>query len=201
MKTWLFKPFERMAGGPALVTGLLAIVVTAWAAHHAGGHTGSVVSLQIGAPLRFSTLITHGLVNWLCAAVLLWAVGHWLTSSRYRILDLFGTQALARWPLLPPMLLLLIPSYRQAMETRAQRLTEATLQAPGQVTADMALLGDALFMFAMSIPLLLAVIWVVWLAFHGYALVFNLKGARAVLAFIGALVAAVILSTLINTLL
>jgi len=71
MKTWLLRPFERIAGAPALLLGLLAIVLTAALASHSGLRIDGVVDLQIGQAAPVWALILQGLANWLCLGLML----------------------------------------------------------------------------------------------------------------------------------
>lgn len=198
MTTWLFKPFNRLAGGAALTAGLAAILLVAVIGWLAGIHADGVLDLHFGPDLPLWRFMVQGLVNWICLALMLWAVGHWLTATRYRVLDLFGTQALARWPLLLAVLPMSIPAYRRTGNELAAKLLESAPEETAQLAADPAFLGDALLVTAGAVPVLLAIIWMVWLMYHGFALVFNVKGSRAVLGFIGALLAAELVSKLIH---
>ncbi len=63
--------------------------------------------------------------------------------------------------------------------------------------ASAAYLFDALWLTALSLPVLVALVWMIWLMFHGFALVCNLKGLSAVFGFIGALVFAEVASKLL----
>ncbi len=194
MKTWLFRPFDRMAGAPALGLGLLIIAVTALVARRAGLHTDGVLDLNFGPEVALWVLVAQGLINWLCLSVLLLFTGLWLSKGRFRLIDLIGTQALARWPMLLATLWYSIPGIGQSIEASTTRLLATMPDQPTEVIAPVEYLFDAMWLMLLSLPILAAIVWMVWLMYHGYRLVTNLSGHRAVLSFIAALVIAEVLS-------
>ncbi len=194
MKNWLFKPFERIADGSALAIGLFVITLTAVLAWRAGLHTNGVIDLHFGPGVGLWLLIVQGLINWMILSLILLAVGKWVSSGRFRTLDLFATQALARWPLLIGAVWMSIPGVGAAIESRTARLMEQMPEQPGQVIAPVEYMLDAMWLLLMSLPVMAAIAWMIWLMFHGYALVANLRGTRAFFSFAGALVAAEICS-------
>ncbi len=187
MKTWLFQPFSRIAGPLSLGIGIAVLVATAtigwwWR----GVYTDGVIDLHIGGAAPFPQFLMLAAISWLTMSVTLLVVGHWLTSTNYRIVDLFGTQAIARWPLLPAALIIGMPPYRRAL----QESTNAVMLAGGGAGSDIAVV------LVLSLIPMAAVVWMVWLMFHSYTLVFHLKGSRGVWSFALALVAAEVLSKL-----
>src|SRR6218665_1367606 len=100
MKTWLFNPFERLAGWPALLYGLLIIVVTALVACGGGIHLDGVVDLHVAEQVSLSGSLLEGLINWLCMVLFVYLAGLLFSRSSIRFIDVLGTQALARFPFL-----------------------------------------------------------------------------------------------------
>ncbi len=194
MKTWLFKPFERLAGGPALVVGLALITVTAMLAWRADLHTDGVLDLHFGPSVAWWKLMLQGLINWLSLALLLLVFGRWLSRGQFRSLDLLGTQALARWPMLLGVIWLSIPSVASQIESRTIALMAAIPDDPSQVMGPAEYLLDAIWLTVLALPTLAMLAWMIWLMYHGYTLVTNLRGQRAVFSFIGALIAAEVIS-------
>ncbi len=190
MKVWLFRPFDRVAGGPALGLGLAVITITALLAWRAGLHTDGVLDLHYGPRVAAWVLLAQGMINWLILGMLMLLAGKWLGSGRFRLIDLFGTQALARWPMLLGAAWLSIPWVAEQLQTRAARLMETL---PSQAEPFIAP-ADVSWLLVLSLPGLAAVIWMVWLMYHGFALVTNLRGPRAVLGFIAVLAVAEIAS-------
>lgn len=197
MKTWLLKPFDRVAGGPALLTGLIVLLLTAGLAWHNGLQTDGVLDLHFQTELSLIDLLVQGLINWLVLSVCLLIAGRWLSKTKFRSLDLFGTQALARWPMLLAVIYLSIPALGGRIEALTLRLLEAMPTEPDQVMASSEYLLDALWLTLISLPLMACVIWMIWLMYHSYALACNLRGQRAFFSFAGALLLAEILSKLL----
>ncbi|AKS42469.1 hypothetical protein [Wenzhouxiangella marina] len=193
MKTWLFKPFEKVAGGASLGLGLLIIVSTALLAWSRSLHTDGVLDLHFGPASPLWVQLSQGLIAWLSLSLVLWAAGLWLGRGGFRPIDLFGTQALARWPMLVAVAYLSIPPLRAEIERRTVELM-AALPQPGEGMASTAYLADALWLTALSVPMLVMMVWMLWLMYHGYALVTDQKGQRAFFGFFGALVVASILA-------
>lgn len=194
MKTWLFRPFERIAGGPALVLGLIVILITAWWAARGGLQTDGVLDLHFKPDAGVFQLIVQGFINWLSLSLALLAAAGWLSRGRFRVLDLLATQALARWPLLLGVGYLSIRPIAEAIEQGTARMMAAMPEDPSQVMAPPELLLDAMWLMLISLPLLVLIGWMIWLMYHAYSLVTDLKGQRGVFSFVGALVAAEILS-------
>lgn len=197
MKTWLFRPFDRIAGGAALTLGLVIIAVTATLAGLTNLHTDGVFDLHFGPEVPFWVPVIQGLINWLCMGLVLYGLGRWLGATRFRAIDLFGTQALARWPMLIGVAYMAIPGISGRIETYTTRLMAAIPDDPSKVMASSEYLLDAMWLMVISLPVMAATLWMIWLMAHGYALVTNLKGQRVVFSFIGGLVGAEILSKLL----
>ena len=194
MKTWLFRPFERIAGALALGLGLLLLLVTAWLASRAGLITDGVLDLHFAPQAGLVDLIVQALINWLSLSLMLLAAAWWLSRRRFRLLDLFATQALARWPMLIGVAYLSIPAVSAEINEETARLLDAMPEDPGQVMAPAGLMLDAMWLMLFSLPVLATMAWMIWLMYHAYALVSDLKGQTAVFSFIGALVLAEIIS-------
>ena len=194
MTRYLFKPFDRIAGGPALGLGLFVIALTALLAWNSGLVTDGVLDLHFAPTANPGITLLQGLINWLSISLLLLLMGRWLSKSRFRTLDLLGTQALARWPVLLGVAFLSIPWVNREINARTQALMSAMPDDPSMVMASSEYLLDAMWLTVLSLPLLAMLVWLVWLMYHGYALVTNQRGQRAVFSFIGALIAAEILS-------
>jgi hypothetical protein len=194
LKTWLFKPFDRIPGNLALGLGLGVLAVTALLAWRAGLHTDGVIDLHFGPSVAFWAVMIQGLINWLSLSILLLLAGRWLGRARFSALDLSGCQALARWPMLIGVIWLSIPPIGGAIERRTASMTAAMPDQPGQVIAPIEHMLDAMWLLVLSLPVLAAIAWMVWLMYHAYTRITGLRGARAVLSFAAALVVAEMLS-------
>ena len=115
MRLWLFNPFHYVAGVQALAAGVVIIFAT--------GALAALSNSRLDGVLDFHTRgagqgplwppVTDGLMAWLIMGILLLIGGKVISSSRIRALDIFGTQALARFPQLITAIFALQPGPRR----------------------------------------------------------------------------------------
>ena len=96
--TWLFNPFYYIAGGQALAIGIVAILAGSLCNALTNSHFDGVLEFHTGALTQWWTYWVEGPIDWLVMSGLLLAGGKLLSQSRIRVLDVAGTQALARMP-------------------------------------------------------------------------------------------------------
>ncbi|MGY6553183.1 MAG: hypothetical protein ACXIUM_01545 [Wenzhouxiangella sp.] len=197
----LLRPFDRIPAPSALVLGVSAILITAVLAAALGLQTRTVLELQFvdgGTVLR---LLVQGILNWLSLSLALILTARWLQAPAFSSFRLLSFQAAARWPLLLSVGYLSIPPLGQQIRELTQRLSGAMPSEPGQVMADAIYMADAMVLTLLGVPLLVFMVWTVWLMFHGYQRATGLHGQRAVFSFAGGLVAAWVLSRSLSVLL
>lgn len=185
--TWLFNPFAYVAGWQALLIGLITILIAGYVGSLSNTHFDGVLDTHSGraAPLWF--FLTTGIINWLCMSVVLWAFGKGSSKGAFRAIDLFGTQALARWPSVLTALACLAPAYTRFTHTlielsRTQKIPDTF--AP----MDAVIFGLVIFVT------LLALCWMVRLMYMSYKVSCDPAKERAVKTFIIGLIIAEILS-------
>ena len=172
---WLFNPFIRLGGARALAIGLGAVVLTGLAAAGGGVHLDGLLDFHPGYRVPFWVPIVEGLVNWLVFTALLAPV-LFVAPRNVRLIDVAGTQALARWPLLPAALASLPPTVRQGNEALVAAASEGRLVTPEGATLAAGALAGA------------CGIWMVWLMWKAFAIACNQRGPRAGAWFAAALV-------------
>jgi len=185
----LFRPFGYVAGAQSLALGLAAIVAAGSLGRLSSMHFDGVLDIHTGRPAPLSVFLYEGIVDWLALSIALFVLGRFVSRAGFRALDLFGTQALARWPtILASFVALAPPCRRLAASIAAQALQ------PGALPADRTdvILGGLLFFAA-----LLAIVWMVALMYHSYSLCCNLRGPRAALSFLVAVVVSEIVAKLV----
>jgi hypothetical protein len=187
MSQWLFNPFRFIAGFQALVIGLAIILIGGFIGWLGNTHFDGVLDVHIGlgAPLRI--FLAEGLINWGCMAIPLFFFGLIVSHSAFRVIDVFGTQALARWPYIIVAIAMLPDANRRVLEYIMSRLTQ-TAPAVSVGSIDV-----FVFAFAMIVGIL-TIIWVVALMYRAYAVSCNIKGAKAIITFIISLIGAEVLS-------
>lgn len=184
---WLFNPFRFVAGYAALIAGLGIILLSAIIGWLGRTHFDGVLDVHTGPEAPLWLFMAEGLVDWICMAVPLYLFALVFSRSAVRIADVFGTQALARWPYLITALALLPDANRRVLE-QLMSMAGPTSQPPAINGFDL-----VIFVAAMAVTVLM-VVWMVALMYKAYTLSCNLKAAKAIVSFIISLVGAEILS-------
>lgn len=173
--TWLVNPFHFVAGGQALGAGLAAIVVAGLVASVSDSHFDGVLDFHTGLAAPFWLPVAEGLIDWLVLGVLLFLAGLVLSRTKFRAVDVFGTQALARWPTLLMALAALLPGYRQ--------------QSARFAAFDFSLVpAYAPEFFTTLLVVFIAILWMVVLMYRAFAVSCNVSGGRAIGLFVFALI-------------
>lgn len=181
LQTWIFNPFHFLAGGQALALGLAFIFAAGLLGWTVNGHLDGVLDFHVGRQAPVWLFLAEGFIDWLSLALVLWGAALLLSKTRYRVLDVFGTQALARVPALLTMGAACLPGF----QTQAMRLAAGNFAI---IPAEMA---------AFIVGMLLTVAFVIWmiiLMYRGFAVSCNVSGGKAIGAFIVALLVAEVIS-------
>jgi hypothetical protein len=187
LKHWLLNPFIYVAGEKALGIGVAAVLTAGLIGYFSRTHFDGVLDVHTGSPAPLWLFLSEGVVDWLCLSVVLWVLGMIVSKTSFRALDLFGTQALARWPTLLISVIALIPSYTRFLEQLTRQLLNPGAGADLHPT-------DAVFGSVILLLMVLLIVWMVLLAYKSYAISCNLAGGKAIVSFIGGLILAEIAS-------
>ena len=185
--TLLFNPFYYLAGAKALALGLAAILLAGFVGALSLTHFDGVLDTHVGgrAPLWF--FLSEGIIDWLCMAALLLVAGAIISKTTFRVIDVLGTQALARWPSPLLGLISVSPGFHRFASYLIQHLSKAETETSFQFT-------DAAMFFAVLIATALLTAWVVVLMYQAFSVACNVRGGKAIGAFIGALFLAEVIS-------
>jgi len=184
---WLFNPFKFVAGYKALLSGSGIILISAFIASLGNTHFDGVLDVHIGLEAPLWCFFAEGLINWVCVAVPLLFFGLIVSRSSFRVIDVLGTQALARGPYLIAAVVMLPDANRRFGEYLTARLFQS-----GPAVA-INYVDVLIFAFAIILIILMAV-WMVALMYRAYAVSCNIKGAKAIATFIVSLIGAEVLS-------
>ncbi len=174
--SWLYNPFIQIAGTGSLWWGLLLMLVTAFLGGLNNVHYDGVIDIHAGMPAPLTFFILESIVSWLLFSVFLLIAAKVLSQSKVRAIDIFGTQALARYPYFLISLISFIPYFH--FEFTGMPDLSASLIIFGLIS-------------------LVFTIWTVILMYNAYSVSANLKGTKAVVSFIVALVIAEVLFKII----
>jgi len=185
--TWLFNPFHYIAGVWALIIGIGLILIAGFIGSFGNWHFDGILDTHRYPPAPFWSFFISGLMNWAIMGLLLTLAGMITSKSRFRVVDVFGTQALARFPMIISTSILYIPAFNKFMEQLLEHCFD---------TLDFILKnkGDFTLLLVVVILILLMIIWMVYLMYQAFSVSCNVKGIKAITIFIAALVIGEIIS-------
>lgn len=179
---WLFNPFVRIGGWASLAAGLAGIV--------AAGLVAAAAELRFDGLLDMSPMgnvptylpIVEGLINWIAIVAVSALIARFFGGgSNVRLLDVAGTLALARAPLLLAASICTVPWIRDSLDSDVILQSRDLISlVPGMLIGVLAILAC----FAWSIVLM-------WKAFSITA---DMKGLRGAAFYIAALAAGELIS-------
>jgi hypothetical protein len=184
--TLLFNPFVYIAGAKALLLGLAAMLLAGLIGSLSNTHFDGVLDTHTGAHAPLWFFLSEGIIDWLSLAVVLLIIGSIISRTSFRIIDVVGTQSLARWPSLFLGLLMLPKAIQRFSNQLVEQLTKQ-----GKVEFNTT---DAVVFSAVVIAMIPVVCWMVVLMYKSYSVSCNVKGGKAIGTFIGGIILAEILS-------
>lgn len=104
--SWMINPFQKIAGLQALVLGLLVIlslsIIGTYARVYFAGvldclNAANLKHLQVMMP-NFKLLLMQNIIDWLVLSTVFLIAALLLKQKRIRVIDFYGTVALARFP-------------------------------------------------------------------------------------------------------
>ena len=160
-----FNPFERIAGWQALFLGIIVMALTAIIGKINQIAFNGVLDVHGGASFSFSASFIMQAVDFLALFLTMWLAGVCFSKSKIRAIDIAGTMALARTPMLALVLICFLPVFPKDIFDILRSVIFAVI----------------------AIPL---TVWMIALMYNAYTVSCHLKGSRAVWSFIGALLVA-----------
>lgn len=192
MTELLFNPFRRFGGMQSVLIGLAVMALGVLLAVAGNVHFDGAIDVHGGAKpdVTFQIAVFEWLIAWLLPVLLFYLAGRLLSSSTIRFVDVLGTQGMARFPFLIVGLVTLLP-LREKMRESGERIMRgedpAGLFTPGEI-------AQLVFSALVGIACL---VWAISLMYKAYVTSCNLKGTRAVVSFIVALLLAEVFSKII----
>ena len=185
---WLFKPFTYIAGGKALIAGLVVIAVISVLGYLSGTHFDGVLDIHTGCFGESAPYWKHALFQastWLILTTVFYITARIVTKSETRLIDIAGTMALSQAPLLFAALLGFIPSLHICLGNMDALTIEEM----------MSILKDNMgTLIIISVVYIIFTIWSVILKYNAYSVSVNVKGVIGISTFIAALLVAEIIS-------
>ena len=179
---WLFNPFVRIAGWASLAAGLTGIVAAGLAAAAAGFRFDGLLDMHHVGNVPIYLPIAEGLINWISIVAVSALIARLLGGgSRVRLLDVAGTLALARAPLVLAALICTVPWIRDSLDF------DVILQSPNLISLVAGMLVGVLAILA-------CFAWMIALMWKAFSISANMTGERGAGLFIAALVAGELIS-------
>lgn len=173
-----FNPFDFIAGWKALAVGLAVMSLTCVVAFFSNTHFDGVLDGHFGVlnvtKFPFQVSIYEQLNAWLSATILFYVGGLLTARSKVRLIDVAGTLAFARVPLIFVALIGFVP-----------------------VLHHFPSLKEMVAMLICGLPLLFLFIWMIVLMYNAFRVSCNLKGNVAIWGFAVSLIFAEIISKVI----
>jgi hypothetical protein len=98
LQTWLFNPHHYIAGWGAVAAGLAFIAVAGYLGSLTNTQFPGLLDIFLRPPAPLGTVMALGFIDWFTFAVLIYIAGRLVSHSRIRVSDVLGTQAVARFP-------------------------------------------------------------------------------------------------------
>lgn len=181
MKDILYNPFRYIAGTKALLLGLAVIVITSLTAYNFSIIFESVLKIRFvpeTAPLW--AFFLNNFINWLSIAFFLYLFGILISKSKIRFVDVLGTQALARFPLIIYSLIGFFPAGRKYNNLSLSSFMQGeTVNVAG---------FDVWLFLILSLLGTFIIVWYILLMYNAYSISCNLSKEKGILSFISAVV-------------
>ena len=169
---WLFNPFIRVAGTMSLVVGLACIGLGGLIAAVAGIRFDGLLDMHFAQTVPIWLPVLEGLLNWIVISVLCYLVARFFgRGSGGRFVDIAGTQALARVPLIAVAAICTLPWIGNSFAQLSSAIenVDATGFSPGVIVG--------------SLTVVTGIVWMVVLMWNAFSVACNMKGGRSIVLF------------------
>lgn len=183
----LLNPFKYIAGGYALFIGVVVILITSFIGYLSNTHFPDVISVKASFEYPLSYYIIQNLANWIVISIILYLVSILFSTSKVRVIDIFGTQALSR----APYLLAAFIGFSGSLEKFGKYILWKLLEIGEPVNISTT---SIVFAIIFMIVTLVLTIWLIILMFNAFRVASNIKGAKSVILFIIALLLSIFIS-------
>ncbi|WP_170264952.1 hypothetical protein [Salibacter halophilus] len=174
----LLRPFDFIAGQTAVISGIIFAILGGVLAHYLSIHFNGLFNLKYIQPQTFPfSQIAESVFVVLVLATIEFLIVRLFFKRPTRWIDYFGTSLLARIPIY--IMAGLFPAFGLSEEYFVNMLNE--LSTNGQIPDT----SNLLIFSLISLPLL---VYSVYLYYHAFAVSGGIKGAKAVISFIAAII-------------
>lgn len=186
---WLFKPFTFIAGTKALVWGIVIMGVLSVLGYLFNVHFDGAIDIHYGSSSRSSANywvhLFYQLVGWLSMVIVFYPAALIYSKSRVRLVDMAGTLAFAKFPLL-------LAALWGGFSFSHLPLDDVFSMTVEEVTG--VLLQNLPVMIINILVVLLPAIWMIVTTYNAFSVSSNLKDNKGVQIYAVALLLAEVLS-------
>lgn len=175
----LINPFVRIAGGKALLIGIVVFVVSILLAYCGNMVFDGVVDAHFNENVNLGRALLVPSIALVIFIVTLYLTGRLLSKSSIRFIDVAGTVTLARTPFILISLAVLIPGVYDYNIIITQNLLA---QSYSEITV-----MQWIVFFSFLAVSMIAAIWFVILAYKAFSVSCNISGAKGIMGFVAAL--------------
>jgi hypothetical protein len=196
MTTYLVNPFVKLAGTKALLIGIGMILIGAAASIVIPSHFDGALDLHFSGPSKRNWInlilvsISENAINVTTLGIIFSIFAFILVGKRFRVIDIFGTIAYARFPLYLAMFLNIGGFFSTVSGKFAKNIQHADSPALTVPEWTLFLIG--------STTMLLAAIWLIYLLYKAFSISAGVTGTKAVIGFTIALLISEIASKFIH---
>ncbi len=193
MNTLLYNPFIKIAGFKSLIIGCAFILITSFFAYLYDTHFSGLLDINYGSDhhLSYINFLLYIVINVLSISIILYVSGLIVSKSSIRFIDIIGTQSLARFPMIIAPFL----NSFSLIEKGSQQILYKYLNHGENIQ----IIEIEWFLYVVFIIILIIlIIWVIALMYNAYKVSCNVKGNKAIISFIIALILAEVLSLILN---
>ncbi|HVI44004.1 MAG TPA: YIP1 family protein [Chitinophaga sp.] len=170
---WFYNPFTYIAGARSLLVGWAIMLLTAFIAFFSHTLFNSTLGAQIGTMALPAGYLLAQLIAWGCPALLFFFAGKIFSTSAIRFIDIAGTIALAR----APMIFVALINFAMPPRIDLHRIST-----------------DIIVVAFVSVVLS---IWMVALMYNAFRVSCNIRGAKGTMVFITTLLIAEVISIIL----
>jgi hypothetical protein len=187
----LLNPFNQIAGFKSLSIGILVLLFTSIVGFFSNTHFPDIISVKISPDYPVWYFIVQGLLNWIVVSIIFYIAAILFSKSSVRIIDIFGTQALARTPYLFASFI----GFSDAINVFSKYLLWTLMHQGEPITISVIEIIVAVLLLVLT---LLLTIWLITIMFNALKVSANLKGIKLVSVFITGILCATIISAILN---
>lgn len=185
--SWLFKPFQYIAGTKALILGLIVMLLLSVLGYLGNTHFNGVIGMQYAPPNQpqhYAVHIVYQIITLISMTVIFYIAARIVSKSSVRIIDIAGTMSLSQAPHILFGLVGLIP---------AVHLDFGNINAVNTNEIFSILKDNIGILVIASLLSIVILAWSIVLKYNAYSVSGNIKGVIGGISFTAALIISEIL--------